>query len=152
MFCKNCGSEIKDFSKFCWNCGHEIKIEEIKPPEEEIEEKKLLCRNCGSEVNIDAEICPQCGGILKIVNVKDPGVASVLSFIVPGLGLIYNGDTIAGMTIFILEALLLASGSVLIRFGRKEGAILLILMTIIWMYIVSYTYKSAEKSNKKLYS
>ncbi len=55
-FCRNCGTEIPDNSKFCPECGVVIEQEEKEP------EEKRICPKCNSE-NIDPSTkkCLNCG-------------------------------------------------------------------------------------------
>lgn len=54
MFCKKCGNELKDGTKFCPKCG--TAVDQI-PKEEE----KKLCTGCGAELKPGAKFCPKCG-------------------------------------------------------------------------------------------
>jgi uncharacterized membrane protein YvbJ len=46
MFCKNCGKENKEDSKFCHNCGDTISTSVNMPSETDIENKIIKCTNC----------------------------------------------------------------------------------------------------------
>lgn len=67
MFCKNCGSEIKEKSKFCQNCGTPVITYESEVIEEElntadnVNEVRIFCRNCGAEIKTENKFCPKCG-------------------------------------------------------------------------------------------
>lgn len=50
MFCRHCGTQIPDGSKFCPACG--------KPLEDE---KLLFCTSCGAQIPPEADTCPACG-------------------------------------------------------------------------------------------
>ena len=62
LFCKNCGRELEDDSKFCPGCGMPIQ----KPKIIEV----IKCRNCGSKIEDDNKFCPQCGTPILESNIK----------------------------------------------------------------------------------
>jgi len=73
-----------------------------------------FCVSCGEKINFNAEVCPKCGAKQPIernsgsaVVLKNPGVAAVLSFFIPGLGQIYNGEIILRFWFLIFQSLLL---------------------------------------------
>lgn len=152
MFCKNCGKEIKDESQFCWNCGTKVEIKKEEPVLLEETPKKIECKNCGKEIYENADVCPQCGIRLRIVIIKNPGVAAVLSFFVPGLGYIYNGEIIIGIAFFIIEILLLGISASLLRSQQlRDGLIFLVVGFILWIYNIYSTYRVTEKINNRQY-
>ncbi|WFD08783.1 DUF2628 domain-containing protein [Tepidibacter hydrothermalis] len=55
MYCRNCGSEIKNNAEICLKCG-------VKPLN-----AKNYCQECGSETNENQEICIKCGTTLKSI-------------------------------------------------------------------------------------
>ena len=70
------------------------------------------CPFCAEEIQDEAIVCKHCG-----MNVKtgtrsatagerkwSPGVAALLSFIIPGAGQMYRGDVIMGLVWLVLEA------------------------------------------------
>lgn len=150
MFCKNCGKEIRDDSQFCWDCGAKI---EIKKDEQTITSiKKPQCKNCGNDIYEKADVCPHCGMRLRIVITKNPGLSAVLSFFIPGIGQIYNGNIITGMTFFIIELLLAVIGLSLTKTSRlKDGLVLIFICLVLWIYNIYNAYNTAEKENKKQY-
>ena len=150
MFCKNCGKEIREDSQFCWNCGTKIEIKKDEPVTDSI--KKPQCKNCGNDIYEKADVCPHCGIHLRIVIIKNPGLASVLSFFIPGLGQIYNGEIIIGIAFLVIEILLAGVGLTLVRTLRlKEGIAFILICLIFWAYNVYSAYKIAERDNKKKY-
>jgi TM2 domain-containing membrane protein YozV len=71
---------------------------------------------------------------------KNPGVAAILSFIIPGLGQIYNGEIRKG--ILYLIGYLIAFASITIFVGFLAAP-------VIWIYGMIDAYKTAEKMNKE---
>lgn len=101
-----------------------------------------FCANCGNEIDEKAEICPKCGVRVKQVPVqremKSSGIAVILSFFIPGLGQIYNGQIGKGILFIIIGFILALSMIVLIGF---------VLYPIFWIYNMYDAYKSAEGMN-----
>jgi TM2 domain-containing membrane protein YozV len=101
-----------------------------------------FCSNCGAEIDEKAEICPKCGVRAKQVlaqkEMKSSGIAVILSFFIPGLGQIYNGEIGKGVLFIIVGFLLALSMIVLIGF---------ILYPIFWIYNMYDAYKTAERIN-----
>ena len=109
------------------------------------------CSNCGIEMDSSLNNCPKCG-VRQISptgyqntyqgypprNMKSPGLAAVLSFLIVGLGQIYNGQ--------IAKGLLLLLGAMI------SGVLMLILIgflfwIVIWLYAVYDAYHTAKKIN-----
>ncbi len=84
MFCRECGTKIKDTAKFCPKCGKQVgsttapvqpvvkaaapvqPAVEVKPvepikPVEEIKPVGRFCRDCGTQLKDTAKFCPKCG-------------------------------------------------------------------------------------------
>jgi TM2 domain-containing membrane protein YozV len=101
-----------------------------------------FCSNCSAEIDKDAEICPKCGVRVKAaptyVEKKSTGIAAVLSFVVPGLGQIYNGQIGKGILFVIISIILVLSMLVLVGF---------ILYPLFWVYNIYDAYKTAQKIN-----
>jgi hypothetical protein len=57
MFCPNCGTEIKESSKFCSSCGVDVDTESI----EGTEVGKRVCLKCGAELREEEKFCSYCG-------------------------------------------------------------------------------------------
>ena len=151
MFCKSCGHEIRDDSQFCWNCGSKIEIKKETVTVEEAP-KKIKCKNCDYEIYEKADMCPHCGIRLRIIVIKNPGIAAVLSFFVPGLGYIYNGEIIIGIAFFIIEILLLGIGVSLLRsIQYTEGLVFLAAGFICWIYNIYSVHRVTEKINNRQY-
>ena len=59
----------------------------------------ITCPSCKKKISEQAEACPFCGHPLKekeAVQKWKPGVAAILSLIVPGAGQIYKGKLLPG--------------------------------------------------------
>lgn len=74
-----------------------------------------------------------------MVEHKSSGLAAILSFLIPGLGQIYNGEITKGI-LFIVLALVFA---VLILF-----LIGIPLYVILWIYAIYDGYQGAERHNR----
>lgn len=73
------------------------------------------------------------------INQKNPGLAAVLSFLITGLGQIYNGQIGKGIGLLIAAVVSAALCTVIIGF---------VLLPIIWIYGIYDAYKTAEKINQ----
>jgi TM2 domain-containing membrane protein YozV len=71
--------------------------------------------------------------------VKSAGLAAVLSFIIPGVGQIYNGQILKGLIIFVIQAINAALMSIIIGF---------ITYPIVLIYAVYDAYRTAERINR----
>lgn len=95
-----------------------------------------FCNYCGAELKFrDAEICPNCGMRLRETREKkSPGLAALLSFLIPGLGHVYNGEVGKGI-LFLL--------------GRAIGSIFFIIPGIIVaIFDMYYAYKTSKEMNE----
>ncbi|ARS91868.1 hypothetical protein B1756_14475 [Natrarchaeobaculum aegyptiacum] len=66
-----------------------------------------FCSSCGELIKREAEICPHCG--VRVAGTsstdrKDPGIAAVISLIVPGGGQVYNEQIVRGAVFFGIYA------------------------------------------------
>lgn len=106
----------------------------------------VFCRDCGAEIRSNAEICPHCGVRQRPPNatpqadqqLKNPSVAAVLSFVVPGLGHVYLGKIFAGIFVFVMIVVLVASG------------VGIILAIPLWIAGVYGSYRVAKNQNETL--
>ncbi|MGA2572789.1 MAG: DUF6677 family protein [Candidatus Methanomethylicaceae archaeon] len=112
--------------------------------------KTKFCQFCGAEIDIRAEICPKCG--VRVAppppptppspvyeKGKNPALALILSFLLPGLGQIYNGETDKGI-LMILGAIVC---------GILELFIIgIFLYLALWIYGMYNAYKTAEAYNQ----
>ena len=103
-------------------------------------EETKFCSNCGVEIDAKAEICPKCGVRAKAATneIKNPGLAAVLSFLVMGLGQIYNGEIGKGLLFIVLYAISIVLCFVLIGF---------ITTPILWIYGIYDAHKTAKEIN-----
>jgi len=112
-YCSNCGNAMEGNALFCANCGNQSEAKNESFKEKMEYEADKLMRN------------------------KDPFIAAILSFVLPGLGQVYNGDFKKGLMIqicFIFSCIF--SGIfflfLLIPFG-------------IWLFGIYDAYTEAEK-------
>lgn len=105
-----------------------------------------FCSNCGNEIDEKAEICPKCGVRVKPIPVSVPistekkssGIAAIASFLIPGLGQIYNGEIGKGIMFIIIAVVFALLMLVVIGF---------ILYPLFWVYNIYDAYKTAERIN-----
>ena len=72
---------------------------------------------------------------------KSAGLAAVLSFLVPGLGQIYNGQIVKGLILVVVQATNVALMHVLVGF---------VFYPIVLVYAVFDAYRSAERINASI--
>lgn len=88
------------------------------------------CPDCGRQVSKRAEACPHCGAPIASARTKvpprvaavptitaptttrawNPGIAAVLSFFIPGLGLLYRGEFGSALVFFLVVSFLYTMG------------------------------------------
>ncbi|MDH7511264.1 MAG: zinc ribbon domain-containing protein [Methanolinea sp.] len=110
-FCESCGAALKEGDRFCENCGAAVAVPSPPPP-------------------------PGTAASPAGAKEKNPTISLILSFFFPGLGSIYNGDTLKGIAIYI--------GTIIGMF------LLLIPGIIIWIYGMYDAYTTAKKMNAGL--
>ena len=101
-----------------------------------------FCSSCGGEINAKAEICPKCG--VRVVSaesrmVKNAGVAAVMSFVVMGLGQMYNGEIAKGLIFIVLYVISILAMFILIGFVTTP---------ILWAYGIYDAHKTANRINE----
>lgn len=106
------------------------------------------CSNCGSELSYLAERCPDCGarhtstvGPYEKEHQKSPGLAALLSGLIPGLGQVYNGQVGKGVLILIFFMFSVILVINILFFFRY------VLPLIIWSYGIYDAYQTAEWNN-----
>jgi hypothetical protein len=63
-----------------------------------------ICPECKKEISNTAQACPHCGYISTTPSAPrqwSPGIAALLSFIIPGAGQMYKGKIGAGLLWFV---------------------------------------------------
>jgi TM2 domain-containing membrane protein YozV len=81
-----------------------------------------------------------------VIKVKQPLLSAVLSFVVPGLGQIYNGQAKKGI-ILLAGYLLMWIASFFLMFVLI-GFCLMLVPIVIWLYAMYDAYVTADKLNK----
>lgn len=71
VFCKKCGKENKDFSKFCTGCGNDMSTSTQIPQQNNLSSKEMadnqvLCTQCGNQNKESAKFCIKCGSSLAL--------------------------------------------------------------------------------------
>lgn len=84
MKCPKCQAENRQDSKFCFKCGESLVI--TTPVDEGVRRSPLTNKRYAQN--------------------KNPVLAAVLSFLVIGLGQIYNGDFLKGVIMFVIAVAL----------------------------------------------
>lgn len=108
-------------------------------------EETKYCSNCGSQIDVRAEICPECGvrqappKTIKNNQEKNPALAALLSFLIVGLGQIYNGDVRRG--VLLLIGAIISAILWLVVIG-------IIFSIIIWLYAIYDAYTGAKMINE----
>jgi TM2 domain-containing membrane protein YozV len=117
QFCESCGAPLKEGDRFCESCGAAVAPApslETPPP-----------------APVYAPESPPAGR-----KEKNPIISVILSFFFPGLGSVYNGDTLKGIGIYI---------------GTIIGMFLFIVPgVIVWIYGMYDAYTTAKKMNEGL--
>lgn len=107
--------------------------------------------SCGSEILIKAEICPKCGvrvaplpPTFPPIKRKNRDTALILSFLIIGLGQIYNGQVGKGIGLIIGQILIVSS--MVAMFG-PFGFLIGVLIPI---YSIVDAYETADKINDSM--
>lgn len=136
VYCESCGVKIEKESHFCSECGARV------------------CSKCGETVSETANFCEHCGAKLDgekrhetivketivVVPQKNPFFAAILSFVIPGLGQVYNGQVEKGIVLVLLGV---------IAYLLWSAGIGIIFSFILWVYAIYDAYKCADEANKK---
>ena len=69
---------------------------------------------------------------------KSAGLAAVLSFLIPGLGQIYNGQIVKGLILVVVQTINVALMHVLVGF---------VFYPVVLLYAIFDAYRSAERIN-----
>jgi tetratricopeptide (TPR) repeat protein len=100
-----------------------------------------FCPTCGTSLPIgNPKNCPACGanlgmpGKLMTAEMKNPGIAALCSFVIPGLGQVYNGEVGKAVAVLI---------------GTLVGALFFIVPgAAIWVFGMYDAYRTAGKMNR----
>ena len=140
--CSDCGTELGPNVKFCPNCGKSTK--EINKTA-----SVRFCPSCGTELNEGVKFCPNCGSNVNqaisktakadVVTKKTPIFAVILSFVFPGLGQFYNGQSTKGLYFIILAVVSWILFLILVG---------MIIYVLIWIWSMFDAYQSAEAINR----
>jgi len=122
----------RDVIGTCVGCGKPI-CNECKI---EVQEKNY-CKKCVVELSTKAKT--GYGKALGIGREKSPGLAAVLSFFIPGVGQIYNGQLGKGIWLVIADVIFLLLSYFFIGIP---------FLFAIWIYAIFDAYKVAEKINE----
>lgn len=85
--CANCGTELKEGTKFCYKCGQQYEDEKYnKSSTDARNEKDTVCKNCGFPIEENSQYCTKCGYKLdndkksrfKILSVKNIVITFVI--------------------------------------------------------------------------
>ena len=149
-YCPNCGTEFNDHDEYCRECGAnltDITTDDTKQNESDAPSSRMVyCRECGATISETAESCPECGAKQQprqtsttsfdtgSMDPRDnnPGLAAAASFVIPGLGQVYNGQIGKGI---VMGA---------ITFAFALTGIGLIIALPVWIYLVYDAYKVAS--------
>lgn len=128
-----------------------------------IKKENLICPKCKAVNEPSNAFCEKCGGSLKNWNSdpsyavnKNPVISMLLSFFIPGVGQIYNGDTTKGIVLVvcalflgtatfgiiwiacIIYAMIDASAQTGSIFNRKSSEILSMSLAVNLGYLTTY--------------
>ncbi len=115
--------------------------------------RKNICSNCAMEVG-GKIVCKSCGQNIANNNItraavpttmsathKEPLLSVILSFFIPGLGQVYNGEAAKGLALFIGFVFSVILMTVACGF---------VTYLIIWLYAMYDAFVVADKINKGL--
>jgi TM2 domain-containing membrane protein YozV len=100
-----------------------------------------ICEECNVPVN-GKNVCKNCVNIIasqRQCNRKEPLLALILSFFIPGLGQVYNGNTNNGIILIIATVISWILTSVCVGF---------FIFIALWVYAMYDAYTTAEKINR----
>jgi len=82
---------------------------------------------------------------------KEPTIAAILSLLIPGLGQIYNEDVNRGVTIMVVQVILVVLGIVMLIASPVAGAFVLFLGPfVVWIWNVVDAANGAKEINRKI--
>ena len=105
MYCKECGTEIKD-GKFCTECGNSLKqINKITNKED----TSWVCPSCKTPLPGEPSNCPKCGKKIKYPTTAKNTILNIIK----GTGLVIGGIGALILFIGIMGFLILVAGGVM---------------------------------------
>ncbi|MEA4957913.1 hypothetical protein SDC9_32104 [bioreactor metagenome] len=122
-YCPNCGKKLEEESDFCSNCGTKISSEKVDNTEK------------GNESTYEQTK-------VYVKDEKSPGLAAVLSFLIIGLGQIYNGEIAKGLILLVVSYICVALFFLIIP---------PIIAVILWIYAIYDAYNTAKSINEGIY-
>ncbi len=150
LICGNCGAELTTAAKACPKCGSD--------PRKAVK----YCTVCGEPItNPNAIICTKCGASLKggasaargvgIPGEMDPVLATVISLIIPGLGLYFVWPEDKKMMAILITVVLLAADAAITFMGIilifvLVGLCCFFLIPVIHLGAALFTYNEAMKA------
>ena len=147
LICGNCGAELTPAARACPKCGAD--------PRKAVK----FCTVCGEPIaNENAIICTKCGASLKggsaarggVPGEMDPVIATVISLIIPGLGLYFVWPEDKKMTAILATVVLLAADAAVVVIGIiltffLIGLCCFFLIPVIHLGAGLFTYNEAMK-------
>lgn len=139
-------------------------------------ESSKFCPTCGNQIHLHAEICPKCGvrqpqsrsqelahddldfsatKAYLIATPKNPGLAAVLSFFVPGLGQIYNGEIFKRFLFILLPGGATIASCLVWSLSLRLAAFPVVLVVgsavylIAWILGIIDAYATADRHNRR---
>ena len=122
-YCPECGKKLEEGSDFCSDCGTKVNSESVndfeKNNESTYEQTKVI-----------------------IKDEKSPGLAAVFSFLIIGLGQIYNGEIAKGLILLVVSYICIALFFLIIP---------PFIAVILWVYAIYDAYNTAKDINAGIY-
>lgn len=105
----------------------------------------MFCENCGKEIPDDVKFCPICGHKTRDAiktsysqsKEKNMVLALIISFILPGLGIVYAGNAKKGILIFV--------GGLIFSILGIGIPVCKVIGLIIWIYGLYETYNEMKR-------
>ena len=99
----------------------------------------MFCDKCGHELADDAAFCANCGNQVKSKKKKNIYIALILTFFITGLGSIYAGNKVKGLTLLIIRLALAIIGLFI--------SIFFVFSLLVWTYSFYETYRDVQIAN-----
>lgn len=148
LICGNCGAELTTAARACPKCGSD--------PRKAVK----FCTVCGEPItNPNAIMCTKCGASLKGASARgggapgemDPILATLISLIIPGLGLYFVWPEDKKTMAILTAVVLLAADAAVVVIGIILTMVLIglccfFLVPVIHLGAAVYTYNEAMKA------